>query len=241
MKRTILACVVFAAILSGQDTLGQNIMDALGKMTDPSRQATYGSNYTFDTYVKMEVTTGGQMVIYESYVNKEKGNLAMVFTAEGMPMKVIFDNENESVIYLTNAGGQKAGMAMAINGDAIKEFAESQGKGDYEKPPEEYKTGRSKNILGYMCDEYLVKTGSSEARIWASEELGRELGKETLGNQKIMGGAFNQTMFGNGMVMEYDYTDGNETVILKIVELELNRSNSISTSGYQIMSLGQMF
>jgi hypothetical protein len=39
--------------------------------------------------------------------------------------------------------------------------------------------------------------------------------------------------------MEYSYSDGSNKTVLKVTGLDLNRSHTISTAGYQVMSLGQ--
>jgi hypothetical protein len=128
------------------------------------------------------------------------------------------------------------GIAMAVNPEAIEELAAGVEK---DKPVDEMKTGNTKTILGYSCDEYLIREGSAEIRVWTSEKLGREVGQETLKNQQVFGGTFSHALFKNGMVMEYSYSDGSNKTVLKVTGLDLNRSHTISTAGYQVMSLGQ--
>ena len=42
------------------------------------------------------------------------------------------------------------------------------------------KTGKTKNILGYSCDEYLVEDEATEVHMWVSEKLGKQVRREML-------------------------------------------------------------
>ena len=134
------------------------------------------------------------------------------------------------------------GMAMAVNPEAIAELAGGSNEDSEDDPYESYKTGKTKSILGYSCDEYLIAEGSGEIRVWTSEKLGKEVGQEMLNNQQAFGGAFSHAVFTNGMVMEYNFLDkdNGEKMVLKVTKIDMNGSHTISTSEYNVMSLGQM-
>ncbi len=60
-----------------------------------------------------------------------------------------------------------------------------------------------------------------------------------LNNQQTFGAAFYYAAYTNGMVMEYDVLDkedGNRTV-MKVIDIDLNRSHSIPTRGYAVMTM----
>lgn len=238
MKKTLLLPVLLVMILPFSQVQSQDPMSIMSQLTNPSKPATFENSYEFDSFLRMEMTTSGQTMVYDSYVNKANGNIAMVFTIEGAPTKVIIDSKNESMLFLTAGGGQKAGFAMSVDPEAMQAMATDMDKKSQETPPEHLKTGKTKTILGYRCDEYMVKDGTSEVHIWASEKLGAEIGKETLNSQKLFGGAFSHALFGNGMVMEYVYKDGSEEMTVNVTDIKVNASHTISTSGYNVMSLG---
>ncbi len=77
--------------------------------------------------------------------------------------------------------------------------------------------------------------------MWASEKLGKEMRKEWMNNQQAFGAMFAQAYALNGMVLEYDFLDkdnGKKTEML-ITKIDLNHSHSVSTGGYDIMSMRQ--
>jgi hypothetical protein len=247
MKKVLFALTMSATILFCQDIYSQDLQQIMGQITDPTKAAKFESDYKFDAFIQMEMTNfvkGGSesdKILYDSYMTKGGGTYALVFTQEGMPMSIIFDKENNSLLLLTEGGGEKTGMAMAVNPEAIAALSGGPAEDSEEEPYESSKTGKTKSILGYSCNEYLIDEGSGEIRVWASEQLGKEVGKEMLGNQKAFGGALSHAVFVNGMVMEYDFhdKDSGEKMVMKVTKLEMSGSHTISTSGFNVMSLGQ--
>jgi hypothetical protein len=247
MKRVLFAMGVLTVILSGTALRSQDLQEIMSQVADPTKKAEFKSDYTFDGFVQMELITTrkdgkqGNKVLFDSYLNKGGGSYAMVFTQEGTPVSIILDKENGALLLLTEADGNKMGMVMAVNEDAIKALSEGSGQKTGADSFESFKTGNSKSIQGYPCEEYLIEEGSSEIRVWASEKLGKELGDETLSNQQAFGGAFTHAVFVKGMVMEFQSIDkkSGEKNSLTITRLDLNGSHTISTSGYNVMSMGQ--
>ena len=135
------------------------------------------------------------------------------------------------------------GFFMAVNPEAFSEIASAYQDESGEPDLESLRTGKTKNILGYSCDEYLITDGSAETRIWASDKLGKEVGKEVLEKQKAFGGAFSHAILTGGMVMEYRFNDGesDEEMVIQVTRLDLNSSHSISTGGHQMMNMGQFY
>jgi hypothetical protein len=166
----------------------------------------------------------------------------MVFTDGGDQSTVIFDHKNAAMLILSDSDGEKTGFAMGLDQEAMEEAAE-----DYEEdagaehPYAPYKTGKKKNILGYSCDEYLVEDESSEAHLWVSEELGDRVRKEMLRNEQTFGMMFYHAAYLNGMILEYDFLDkeDGEKVIMQVTDIDLNRSHSISTRSYAVMTMRQ--
>jgi len=238
MKKAVIALTTLVMIVSIQSLHSQDLNEIMSQITNPAAKATFDANYNFDAFLKGEWSDGSNKMVYESYVTKGGGNIAMKITAEGVPTTIIIDTKNNSMVVLMENGGQKTGMAMAINADAIKDLATDQ---DNQKIPEDIgqlKTGKTKTILGYSCDEYLITDGSTETHIWISEKLGNEIGRDALANQKVFGGAFAHSVFENGMVLEYTVKHGGSTSTLKVTDINLNKAYTVSTSGYQVMSLG---
>lgn len=225
----------------------QVMMDALGL----TGNVDYESSYNFDAYIQMEISNykkNGKLddqVLYDNHVNKTKADYAMVFRDGGDQSTIIFDTENSAMVILSNSDGEKTGFATSIDPEAMVSMAEKYAAEEVEEDPDLLnaynikKTGKTKDILGYKCDEYLMEDEESEVRMWVAEKLGREVRKEWMNNQQTFGAMFMHAYSLNGMVLEYDMMDkdnGKKTIML-VKKIDLNHKHSVSTSGYTVMSM----
>ena len=82
---------------------------------------------------------------------------------------------------------------------------------------------------------------SSEAHLWVSEELGDRVRKEMLRNEQTFGMMFYHAAYLDGMILEYNFLDkeDGEKVIMQVTDIDLNRSHSISTRSYAVMTMRQ--
>lgn len=224
------------------------MMNALGL----TGNVEYDSDYNFDAHIQMEITNykkNGKLdhqMLYDSYVQKENADYAMEFSDKGNTSVIVFDTKNSAMLILSNSDGEKTGFATTIDPEAMAELAEKYAE-DYAEEEDldmnaykPVKTGKSKVILGYKCDEYMVKNEDSEVHMWVSEKLGKEMRKEWMGNQQTFGGMFTHAAYMNGMTLEYDIVDskGLKSVML-VKEIDLNYKHKVSTDGYNIMSMGK--
>jgi hypothetical protein len=214
----------------------------MGQMTDMSRKAVFDPVYSFDIYLQVESSDeDDQQMIIDGYLSGDGTHTAVLFPGMGEKTIVIIDTKNQSLVILSDAEGQKSGFAMAIDPGALKELSAGLEDEFSGKPFAELKTGKSKEILGYECDEYMWKDENGETRIWASEALGKKLKPVLESNEAIFGGALVQAKGLGGMVLEFSYADNSGTVTqsMKIKRLDLNASFKISTGDYKVMSAGQ--
>ncbi len=222
-------------------TMNHVYMDALGL----SDNVPYESNYDFDAYLKIEVSEfkkDGKLKeanAYDTYIHKETADYAMVFKDKNDQSTIIFDTKNSAMLILTDSDGEQTGIAMGVDPEAMK--AEIEASAD-ESNVSSYipkKTGKTKTILGYSCDEYLVDEETSEAHIWVSEKLGKEVKREMLKNQQTFGTMFYYAAELDGMVMEYDQIDKEkgERSLMQVLDVDLNRSHSISTRPYAVLTM----
>ena len=144
---------------SPNTTMDQVYMDALGL----SGNVDYEPVYTFDAYIQMEVSEFRKndnlkdKVVYDSYLSNQGMDYAMDFEDKSNKSTIIFDSENSAMLFLSDSDGEYTGFAMSIDPEAIAkqaaEYAE-ESETDRYKPQ---KTGKTKTILGYSCEEYLVE------------------------------------------------------------------------------------
>jgi len=224
------------------------MLDALG-MTG---NVDYESAYQFDAYIQMEISNykkNGKLddqVLYDNHVNKTKADYAMVFRDGSDQSTIIFDTKNSAMLILTDSDGEKSGFATTIDPEAMANLAEKYSEEEYvEEDPDVLnaynikKTGKTKDILGYKCDEYLMEDESSEVHMWVAEKLGKEVRKEWMNNQQTFGAMFMHAYALNGMVLEYDILDkdnGKKTIML-VTKIDLNHQHSVNTGGYTVMSM----
>ncbi len=240
MKKIVFPLFVLAMIFSASSLQAQGLEDILGQVATSNTKAVYQQEYKFDAYLQMEISNLGEnSVVYDLYTNNNGSSYAVFFTEGGSNSVILLDTKNSSLLMLAEENGEKTGMAMGINPEALAEMSAKASETD--KSYADYKTGKTKDILGYTCDEYLIKEGGTEITLWASEKLGKEVSREVLATQQLFGGAFIQGTGMKGMVMEYIYKDDSdgEKRTLKVTKIDLDARNSVKVSDYAVMSLGQ--
>jgi hypothetical protein len=203
--------------------------------------------YHFDAYIQMELTTykkNGKLddqVLYDNYVAKEAADYAMEFKDKDATSTIIFDTKNSAMLILSESDGEKTGFATTIDPEAMAEMAADYAEEEAETDMDSYrpiKTGKTKTILGYSCDEYMVKEDGTEVHMWVSEKLGKEVRKEWMGNKQTFGSMFVHAYAMNGMVLEYDVMDEDGAKsVMQVTKIDLNHSHKVNTNGYTIMSM----
>jgi hypothetical protein len=228
------------------NTMDRVYMDAFG-LTDNVEHETV---YSFDAYIQMEISDYkkngdlDEQMVYDNYLHKQDADYAMVFKDDDDQSTIIFDTKNSAMLILADADGEKTGFATTIDKEAMAALAEDYNE-DYDEdndvvPPNIKKTGKTKTILGYKCDEYLVEDEESEVHMWLSEKLGKEMRKEWMNNQQTFGGMFTQAYALDGMTLEYEMIEKNgEKSTMLVTKIDLNHSHKISTNGYDIISMRQ--
>jgi hypothetical protein len=239
MKKVLFALSVLALIFPVQIVQSQDLQDILGQLGAGTTKAVYQPEYSFDTYMQMEVSDNdNQKVTYNAYLTRDGSSYAVIFEDQGAKSVIVFDTKNTTMLMLVENDGEKTGFAMGIDPAAFDVQENNEGDNfSYES----FKTGNTKAILGYQCDEYLIKEEGSETRVWSSEKLGKEVEKKMFRNQQIFGGAFTHAAGMDGMALEYHFKDleSGEQGVMKVTQIDLNSEKTISTSEYTVMTMGQ--
>jgi len=233
------------AVESPSENFTNNVMmNALGL----TGNVDYEEAYDFDAYIQMEITSYkkngnlDEQMVYDNYLHKTDADYAMVFTDKDNKSIIIFDTKNSAMLMLTESDGEKTGFATTIDPEAMAELAEDYAE-EEEVDMDAYKpakTGKTKDILGYKCDEYLVTEEDTEVHMWVSEALGKEMRKEWMSNKQTFGSMFTHAAYMNGMVLEYDIIDkGGQKSVMQVKKIDMNHSHKVNTSGYTIMSMKQ--
>jgi hypothetical protein len=202
--------------------------------------------YKFDHRVSMtmemtdkkgEKSPVQQMQMYFSESDPEIGIRTM---QEGMNSLMVMDMGNKVMVMLMDVGGSKMLMTIPLNGDLLSEEEEAKHTSDDYKFT---KTGRTKTILGYNCEEYVGEDKESNSVFWVTTD-------EDFGITKAFAGMAaaskksNSTMptdAPGGMMMEMTNTskkNPKEEMKLTVTEVKKNIAETISTKGYSKMGFG---
>jgi hypothetical protein len=241
MKKILFSFALLAMIFSVQDLKSQELDEILGQVANASGSANYEIEYQFDLYLQLEVAeSGGEPMVFNGYLTKDGQATAIIFTAERDKSVIVIDSKNNTLLMLSEEGNEKTGFAMGLDPEAIADLMKDLNVEMQMDSYAEFKTGNTKDIMGYSCDEYLIKEEGTEVRMWVSPELGKEIPREIITNQKSFGSAFMQNGL-DGMVLEYQNLSGSDGDgrIMKITQLELDTNFTVATSDYTVMSMGQ--
>ncbi|MDX2414006.1 MAG: DUF4412 domain-containing protein [Bacteroidales bacterium] len=209
--------------------------------------ATYEQSYSFVGRIVMEMTAYGDegeddsVIDYVSYLNEESGDVAIevkpvsgeVANAGATLMTMVYDLNNNCAIVLSVQGEQKTAIITGMD-KMEEEIEESETIDDM---PEYTKSGRTKTISGYKCEEYVYVDGDSKTSMWVTHDM--KQGPK----QKQMNKAGMTTWYGGpdggGMMMEMEAFEAGELTMTMIMkDIDMKYSKSLSLDGFMIMNVG---
>jgi len=225
----------------------------LGGLMGGKVTSKYNESYSFNSriymqmemYDKKDVTKMDYFIYFSDAIPNAGFESKMKAKSEDgeevtVTSSYVFDGENKSFLIMTDMGTMK----MAIISQVPDETA-AQGQ-PAEKAPKATitKTGNSKVIAGYKCDEYLYKDNESKdyGKLWVTKDLKLKADKRTFskaglpayyGNPEIEDGAV--------LAMESYNEKGDLEMKSETKEINLNFPHTISVAGYTFrqMNFGQ--
>ncbi len=217
---------------------------------DFSMEATYEFNTRVTYQMEFSSKDNSSIVDYgmwfsenENYMGTQVKNIrSKEKNQQDMPasMLSVIDEKNQIMIIFME--DQK--MAQVISMEKIKEISVEEN--EEENTNTDFgglkKTGQTKKILGYTCEEFVAVNDENNFSIWITDEL--EL------FQKNMFYSINESLGGNtfkdipkdakGFMMEMHFENLVNGEKGKMIVTEINKqSKSINTSEYQYMNLSQ--
>lgn len=152
---------------------------------------------------------------------------------------IIFDYLNLKMISLINTSGNKMGIAMDLSNEQIADWTEEDGEDDL---PSFTKTGKTKEILGYSCEQYLVSNNTGKGEFWVTDDEDLKIGLALNAmSQSSNGSGYDMPKeFPDGSVLEMNYSnsDGGEMKWLA-TEIHKKINKKIYTEGYTFISMGK--
>ncbi|MDA3833611.1 MAG: DUF4412 domain-containing protein [Spirochaetales bacterium] len=208
------------------------------------------ASYDFNTSINIEMLgyedgkTNEETVIgYITYLNDKSSDVAIDIRpqseggASQADMTMIYDRDNNTVFMLTRQGEKKMAIATPMD-----EFDSMPGDEEGEDYPDEgdeasyTKTGRTKTIHGYKCEEYTVVDGDNRADVWVTHDTDFITGREQMKEAGIP--MYDEGPFKGGMVMEMDvFEDDVKTMSMYVRDIKKNIRKSFSLDTYSIMNI----
>ncbi|MBC6365175.1 hypothetical protein DDT91_00105 [Algoriphagus sp. AK58] len=213
------------------------------------------SEYQFTGYMVMEVTTIDKKgkkdePVKINYLLSPSGEYTgMWFQDEKNPdtqTSTILDFKNQASIILMNDGKQKSSLAIKMDSKSIQKWTEEEMENQMEnKEYELVKTGNSKTILGYECEEYLVNSEEGTGQYWVTKEPieGYSLfspQSNPLVSQNTMdkyASFFSKAPKGSFLEMIFTEKDGSKSE-MKVIEMQKNKPQKFVMADYPNLMSG---
>ncbi len=209
-------------------------------------------SYSFNQRIlyKMEITSDIKPTIvnYEMWFSNDAEYMATRVEnnedsdSRDMPssMLTILDEKNKAMIILM----QEQKFAQILSMDKIKDIAVEENLKDSVDTDFSSikKSGRTKNILGHTCEEYVSINDSKNFSFWVTTEL--ELFQKNIFfnlSNSLGGNSFsNVPEAAKGLMMEMQFEDSksNEKGTMTVIDIQ-KLEKTINTNEYQLMSLNQ--
>jgi len=211
----------------------------------------YNDEYKFTGRIYMQMEAYDKNDVsksdYYTYFNSNTLNagieVKIVDFKEGdkaLPVVFLFDNDNRCFMMLMQSEGSKTGIISTIPDDSTLNAQAKNQKVAEQKPAIITKTGNSKIIAGYKCDEYKVVEEGADgyANVWMTKDVKIKADKKYWGKAG-MPTYYNYPGFEGAMMLAMESFDKNNKPEMKMETKEINDdfNHSISTAGYTFMKM----
>lgn len=207
-------------------------MEMMQQMMGASADIDLPSSYSFDFMISYSMSdASGQESEYSTWVSKGE-KYSMIKTSED-PNMMIMDDERQIFITLDDKEKEATAMSSKMMGN-MGNMAAQKNAGD-NTGNNLSKTGRTKNILGYKSEEYIIETPNREAKvvIWLSNDVGINVSQES----PMLTSLFQGASFGKeqgGFLMElHSIESGGQESHMTVKEIS-KRGKTIRMKDYKV-------
>ncbi|MGQ7869386.1 hypothetical protein [Sunxiuqinia sp. sy24] len=235
----------------------QKMMKGIGMSGDP---VPIHDDYTFDSKLQMHIESykkngekdsEGEFI---TYVNPEGKNFAYEFIGGDMNQNgqgtFIMDFENKAMIILSEENGEKKGLVYGFDLQGMndagfdEEEYEDLEDGDLTNigmSPYVEKTGRTKTIEGYKCEEYRYDNPEEEtkANFWISKDV--NITTRDFMSTMLKSASYSHGMpWGFVMESESENTRTGERSLMRVTDIDIKADKQFRMGSYQMTNLGLM-
>jgi hypothetical protein len=196
-----------------------------------------------ETYDKKDVTKSD----YYTYFNSNTLNAGIEVKVEDAkegdktsPTVFLFDNDNKCFMMLLESGDSRTGIISTLPSDSALVAQANTQKGTTTEQPTITKTGNTRVIAGYKCDEYKITEAGKDdySNVWMTKDVKLKADKKYWGKAG-MPTYYNYPGFEGAMMLAMESFDKNNKPEMKMETKEINESfsHSISTTGFTFMKM----
>lgn len=230
----------------------QNILKGLGMSGEPVPVA---DSYSFNQLIEMRVESFNKSGKKKSegdfitHLSSDSKSLAYQVVSGDMGQAgqgmFIIDSENGAAIILNDEKGEKTGIVYGMGalfsslGQTINEEEIPETQEEYLANPNVKKTGRTKTIAGYKCEEYKYEDESSSSEVWITKDV-------KMNAQDFFSNLFKVNLYARGVpwgyMMETTTVDKNsgEKSIMQVKRVENNINTRFNMTEYQLTNIGSL-
>ncbi|MDH4473767.1 MAG: DUF4412 domain-containing protein [Fluviicola sp.] len=191
----------------------------------------YEPSYTFSqkiTYEMQDLKKSKSDKVSMTHFYSEGAIMSVTGEAE---MNIIFDFARESMIMLNEKDMTAMVMSSAMSAAMANKQVEASGT------PTIVKTGKTKKILGYNCEEYLITDEKRTSNVWVTAEIGIDATKAA----KAMGVPQTSSSLGEdgkGIMMEFTSYDKKGVAETHMIMTEYKEETTTkSLAGYAVTEM----
>jgi len=232
----------------------ERLMSMMKRMGVGGEPVPIADSYNFNNLVEMHIESfdGSGKKISEgefiTHLSSNSKSMAYEFVSgdmaePGMGM-IIVDAENNATIILSEEKGQKTALVTGL-GTVFESLAEEDLEElDYTETPETYlanpnveKTGRSKTIAGFKCDEYKYTDESNVSNIWITQDI-------KMNTRDFFSTLFKTSLYTHGMAWGYMMEattvnkENGEKSYMTVTRVDKNANRKVVMGEYQVTNLG---
>ncbi|HUX95125.1 MAG TPA: hypothetical protein VMV47_05270 [Bacteroidales bacterium] len=225
----------------------------LGNMFSNKVDIKYKEDYSFssrlymvtETYDKKDVMKMDLYMFYSANNPSVAVETKSMTSAEGESVPIvavmIVDGENKCFLMLTDMNGMKMGMISEVPDENT---ATTDKKGKKDNPPVFTKTGNTRIVAGYKCDEYsyVDPDDNSKGKVWFTKDARLKVDKNGWKNTG-MSAYYSNPDFNDGIILANEAYDDKGKLTMKSETQEINENypHSISVKGYSLrqMNMGK--
>jgi len=235
----------------GEDQTTESKPRGLGGLLGGKTDIVHDDEYNFTGRIYMVMETYDKKDVSKSdfftYFNANTANAGIEVAIvnpdnkdASIPTRFIFDNDNRCFMMLMENEGSRTGIISTIPSDSAMAAQAKNLKTGEEKTATITKTGNTKMIAGYKCDEYKVVEQGEDgySNVWMTKDVKIKADKKNWGKTG-MPTYYGYPEFEGSMMLAMEGYDKDNKPEMKMETKEINENfkHSISTVGYSLLKM----